>query len=89
MGFPFLFQHWIRLEMMPNVAVESLRMLVDPADSSYMPTLLVIRWGNSLSKLCQVTTINVAPSDNNVTLLHGIKEVVMIFSLVFFTNQPK
>ncbi len=35
-------KHWIRLEMQPDVAIQSLKMIVDPADSTYMPSLLVI-----------------------------------------------
>ena len=61
--------------MMPNVAVDCLKMLVDPADSSYMPTLVVVRWGNSPSKLCQVNTVSIKPTDTWVVLLRGIKEV--------------
>jgi hypothetical protein len=44
-------QHWIRLEMQPDVAVQSLRMLVDPADATYMPALVVVLGGDNLASL--------------------------------------
>ena len=36
------FKHWIRLEIFPDVLVHRLKMTVDPADSSYMPSLVVV-----------------------------------------------
>lgn len=38
-------QHWIRLELFPDVLVHRLKMIVDPADSSYMPSLVVVSGG--------------------------------------------
>lgn len=38
----FTLQHWIRLELFPDVLVHRLKMTVDPADSSYMPSLVVV-----------------------------------------------
>ncbi|KAL4836913.1 hypothetical protein H8958_009353 [Nasalis larvatus] len=35
-------KHWIRLEIFPDVLVHRLKMIVDPADSSYMPSLVVV-----------------------------------------------
>lgn len=68
-------QHWIRLEMQPNIAVEWLRLLVDPADSSYMPTHLVVSGGDSLAKMKELNMVRITPSDTWVTLLRSIKEV--------------
>ncbi|KAK4294466.1 hypothetical protein Pmani_032901 [Petrolisthes manimaculis] len=69
-------KHWIRLEMQPNIAVEWLRLLVDPADSSYMPTLLVVSVGDSLAKMRELATVRVTPSDTWVTLIRSLKEHV-------------
>lgn len=41
-------QHWIRLELFPDVLVHRLKMTVDPADSSYMPSLVVVSGGLKL-----------------------------------------
>ncbi|KAK8398901.1 hypothetical protein O3P69_004178 [Scylla paramamosain] len=67
-------KHWIRLEMQPNIAVEWLRLLVDPADSSYMPTHLVVSGGDSLAKMKELNMVRITPSDTWVTLLRSIKE---------------
>lgn len=61
--------------MQPNIAVEWLRLLVDPADSSYMPTLLVVSVGDSLTKMRELATVRVTPSDTWVTLIRSLKEV--------------
>lgn len=71
-------KHWIHLEMQPNIGIEWLRMLVDPADSSYMPTLVVISGGDSLAKMRELATIRITPSDTWVTLLRNVKEVSVV-----------
>ncbi|XP_066478199.1 E3 ubiquitin-protein ligase HERC2 isoform X5 [Tiliqua scincoides] len=62
-------KHWIRLEMFPDVLVHRLKMRVDPADSSYMPSLVVVSGGSSLSNLIELKTININPTDTTVPLL--------------------
>lgn len=74
-------KHWIRLEMQPNIAVDWLRMLVDPADSSYMPTLLVVSGGDSLSKMKELNTVRITPSDTWVTLLRGCREHIKFIDI--------
>lgn len=80
-SLPIYLQHWIRLEMQPNIAVEWLRLLVDPADSSYMPTYLVVSGGDSLAKMKELNPVRITPSDTWVSILRGMKEVS---SLSFF-----
>ena len=36
-------KHWIRLEMQEDVAVHTLRIQVDPADSTYMPSVIQVK----------------------------------------------
>ena len=36
-------KHWIRLELQQDVLIHSLRIQVDPADSTYMPSVIVVR----------------------------------------------
>ncbi|XP_052629988.1 E3 ubiquitin-protein ligase HERC2 isoform X4 [Harpia harpyja] len=62
-------KHWIRLEIFPDVLVHRLKMIVDPADSSYMPSLVVVSGGNSLNNLIELKTININPTDTTVPLL--------------------
>ncbi|ELV11273.1 E3 ubiquitin-protein ligase HERC2 [Tupaia chinensis] len=67
-------KHWIRLELFPDVLVHRLKMTVDPADSSYMPSLVVVSGGNSLNNLIELKTININPTDTTVPLLSDCAE---------------
>uniref|UniRef100_A0A8D3BZ47 HECT-type E3 ubiquitin transferase n=1 Tax=Scophthalmus maximus TaxID=52904 RepID=A0A8D3BZ47_SCOMX len=67
-------KHWIRLELFPDVLVHRLKMTVDPADSSYMPSLVVVSGGSSLNNLIELKTININPTDTTVHLLSDCTE---------------
>ncbi|XP_054389812.1 E3 ubiquitin-protein ligase HERC2-like [Pongo abelii] len=67
-------KHWIRLEIFPDVLVHRLKMIIDPADSSYMLSLVVVSGGNSLNNLIELKTININPSDTTVPLLNDCTE---------------
>ncbi|XP_060089857.1 E3 ubiquitin-protein ligase HERC2 isoform X3 [Heteronotia binoei] len=67
-------KHWIRLEIFPDVLVHRLKMIVDPADSSYMPSLVVVSGGSSLNNLIELKTININPTDTTVPLLGDCTE---------------
>lgn len=51
-------------------------MRVDPADSSYMPSLVVISGGPNYVSLQELSTIYIKNSDTVVTLLSDMKEVI-------------
>ena len=74
-------QHWIRLEILPDVLINSLIMVVEPSDSSYTPSLVVISGGQSVNSLREIKTINISSTDRLVTLLEDVQEVN------FFTLQ--
>ncbi|XP_028301238.1 E3 ubiquitin-protein ligase HERC2 isoform X2 [Gouania willdenowi] len=67
-------KHWIRLELFPDVLVHRLKMIVDLADSSYMPSLVVVSGGSSLNNLIELKTININPTDTTVLLLSDCAE---------------
>ncbi|XP_068449209.1 E3 ubiquitin-protein ligase HERC2 isoform X1 [Clinocottus analis] len=67
-------KHWIRLELFPDVLVHRLKMAVDPADSSYMPSLVVVSGGSSLNNLVELKTININPTDSSVLVLSDCTE---------------
>lgn len=69
------FQHWIRLDMQPDVLVHSLKMTVDPSDSSYMPSLVVMSGGDSFTAMNELATVNIRNTDTVVLLLSDVKEV--------------
>ena len=50
-------------------------MSVDPSDSSYMPSLVVVSVGESVSQLKEIKTVHIASSDSLVTLLEDMTEV--------------
>ena len=50
-------------------------MTVDQADSSYMPSQLVISAGESIARLKEIKTVTVGPNDTVVTLLEDAQEV--------------
>nr|CAD7453257.1 unnamed protein product [Timema tahoe] len=67
-------KHWIHLELFPDVLVHSLRMTVDPADSSYMPSLVVVNAGDTFTTMRELSTVNIRTTDTVVTLLADVKE---------------
>ncbi|XP_059922232.1 E3 ubiquitin-protein ligase HERC2 isoform X1 [Gadus macrocephalus] len=67
-------KHWIRLELFPDVLVHRLKLVVDPADSSYMPSLVVVSGGSSLNNLIELKTITINPTDTAVPLLTDCTE---------------
>ena len=69
------FQHWIRLEMQPDMVISKLVMRVDPNDSSYIPSLLVISGGDSVVSLKEIKSVHTPPNEAQVTLLQDMTEV--------------
>ncbi|XP_071496413.1 E3 ubiquitin-protein ligase HERC2-like [Diadema antillarum] len=67
-------KHWIRLEMHADVLLHRLRMMVDPNDSSYQPSLIVVSGGDTISGVRELKTIRVSPSESMVTLLQDCTE---------------
>ncbi|XP_077559435.1 E3 ubiquitin-protein ligase HERC2 isoform X3 [Haemaphysalis longicornis] len=67
-------KHWIRLELHAGVLIERLWMTVDPADSSYMPSLIVVSGGPCLTWMSELRTIHVESTDSQITLLSDMRE---------------
>ncbi|XP_049844846.1 E3 ubiquitin-protein ligase HERC2 [Schistocerca gregaria] len=66
-------KHWIRLEMQPNILIESLKMVVEMADKSYMPSLVVVSGGDTFLSMTELNTVNIRNTDRIVTLLSHLK----------------
>ncbi|KAG8176599.1 hypothetical protein JTE90_026848 [Oedothorax gibbosus] len=62
-------KHWIRLEMQPDILVHHLHMVVDPSDSSYTPSLVVVSGGPSPNSLRELHTLTVGHTSETVNLL--------------------
>ena len=66
--------------MFPNIFVKSLKMGVNPADNSYMPLVIKVSGGHSVSSLMELNIIYVKNSDTSVTLLSNMEEVGSSFA---------
>ncbi|KAF5270348.1 hypothetical protein FQR65_LT05536 [Abscondita terminalis] len=67
-------KHWVRLDMHPDIVVKSLKMIVDSTDNSYMPSVIVVSGGNTVSSLTEINVVNVKATDNTVTLLTNLDQ---------------
>lgn len=67
--------------MQPDILVNRLQMKVEPADSSYMPSLVVVSGGDSVHSLKELRMINVGATFTTVTLLEDVTEVCHFFFL--------
>lgn len=61
--------------MQPDVLIHHLHMIVDPSDSSYMPSRVVVSGGPTLSNMKELATIIVGQNDSTVHLLCEQTEV--------------
>ncbi|GFN81530.1 E3 ubiquitin-protein ligase herc2-like, partial [Plakobranchus ocellatus] len=74
-------KHWIRLEMQPDMVISKLVMRVDPNDSSYIPSLLVISGGDSVGNLKEIKSVHSPPNEAFVTLLQDMTEYFRIIEI--------
>lgn len=61
--------------MQPDVTIQLLAMTVDPSDSSYMPSLVVVSGGDVYSDMTELASVVIRYTDTVVPLLSDIKEV--------------
>lgn len=67
-------KHWIRIEMHENVLIHSLAITVNGTDCSHMPSLIVVRTGDTVDSLKDYSWVSIKPSDVNVQLLSDIRQ---------------
>lgn len=74
--FPACPQHWLCLQLQPNILVDQLCMQVEPTDSSYMPSSVVVVGGNVYGNLQGIQkTVTIPPTSHNIYLLTNLTEV--------------
>ncbi len=61
--------------MQPDVLVTKLFMQVDPADASYMPSLIVISGGDIIHSMKELKTVNIGANETLVEVLCDMTEV--------------
>jgi len=62
--------------MHPQVGIQSLRIVVDPEDGKFMPSLVTISAGESFDSLKEISTVKIRSTDTVVKLLSDLKEVI-------------
>lgn len=75
-------KHWIRLEMHENVLVHLLAISVNGSDCSHMPSLVVVRVGDSIENLRDFSWVSIKNSDTNVTLLSDLRQYYQWIEIV-------
>ena len=70
-----ILQHWIRLELFSDILVQELTMQVDPADSSYQPSMVTVAVGHTLAEIKELQTVHISPSDTKVVLVQNLTNV--------------
>ena len=71
----------MRLELHADMLVHRLVMQVEPSDSSYMPSLVVVSGGDTVHALKELKTINIGAVETEVVLLQDLTEVGLGFGL--------
>lgn len=71
------------MELYPDLLIQRLTMKVDPSDSSYMPSVVVISAGDSIQMLKEIKTVHISATDSVVTLLEDAPEASVVFVLIF------
>ncbi|CAG7818352.1 unnamed protein product [Allacma fusca] len=74
-------KHWIRMEMEPNVLLQQLKITVDPADGSYMPSKVSVCAGNSFMNMKDLAFITIGTNATTVTLLSNVPDYYKVFEI--------
>jgi len=78
-------KHWIRLEIQPSILIEQLAIQVEPADSSYMPSLVAVLTGDTIGSLKEVRQVSIPSSHRECILLSGLTEYYPLVEIVIKT----
>nr|XP_022903495.1 E3 ubiquitin-protein ligase HERC2 isoform X1 [Onthophagus taurus] len=66
------YKHWIRLEIFSGIIIKSLKMMVDPEDSDYMPSIVIASAGASYNSLVELNVVYFRNIDSCVTILSNL-----------------
>lgn len=75
-------KHWMRLELHENVLIQSLSIMVDPDDCSHMPSLVVVKVGDSIGLLKDFSWMAINPTDTVVLLLSEMRHYYQWIEIV-------
>ena len=74
-------QHWIRLEIQRNILLEQLTIQVEPADSSYMPSVIAVLGGHTIGGLKELKQCTIPTSVREFILISGLTEYYGILEI--------
>lgn len=64
--------------MYSDIIIKSLKVLVDPADNSYMPMCIVVSGGSTVSSLVELNIVSIKNTDTSVLLLTNLEQVRLV-----------
>lgn len=64
--------------MYPDIIIKTLKVGVDPADNSYMPSVIVVNGGHSINSLMELNVVNVKNHDTSVLLVSNLDKVIAL-----------
>lgn len=70
------------MEMHDNVLIHMLAITVNPGDCSHMPSLIVVRVGDSVGTLKDFSWVSIKPTDIHVPLLSDIRQYYQWIEIV-------
>lgn len=65
------------MELQPDIVVHSLKLLVDPADGSYTPSLLIVSAADSLSNMKEIAVVTVGLQVLKLSLLFSFFAILI------------
>lgn len=75
-------RHWIRLEIHENILIHLLSLNVSGEDGSHMPSLIVIRVGDSVETLKDYSWVSVKQTEAQIVLLSEMKEYFACIEII-------
>lgn len=75
-------KHWIRLEIHDKVFVHALSMTVSAADCSHMPSLVVVRVGETIDSLKDFSWVSIKHTDSVVQLVVNLRQYYKYIEIV-------
>jgi hypothetical protein len=67
--------------MQPQVGIQSLRIVVDPEDGKFMPSVVIVSAGESFDSMREISNVKIRSTDTAIKLLSDLKEVISVIKL--------
>jgi hypothetical protein len=67
--------------MQPQVGIQSLRIVIDPEDGKFMPSVVIVSAGESFDSMKEISNVKIRSTDTAIKLLSDLKEVKICYSI--------